>query len=86
MASVIIFAVSKNIFHRDLKPANIFLTLKGDIKIGDFGFARVAESDGQAGTVLGTPLYQAPEVRPGVESYNYKVDLFSLGTILYEMI
>lgn len=75
-------AHERGITHRDLKPANIFLTPKGDVKIGDFGLAQTPnDSDLRVG---GTVPYMSPEQARG-ESIDFRSDQFSLGTILYEM-
>ena len=82
----------RGLIHRDLKPANLFLTTHG-LKLLDFGLARpVAPSVSaatakmtQAGTVLGTPQYLAPESLTG-QPVDARADLFAGGTILYEML
>lgn len=74
-----------NIMHRDLKPDNILLH-NGIIKIADFGFCKSLTSpQGLAETMLGSPLYMAPEVLKG-EVYTMKADIWSLGVVLYEML
>ena len=76
---------SKKLIHRDLKPANIFLTKDLKVKIGDFGIARQLTTYNEyAKTRCGTILYMAPEILYG-EKYNYKVDSWSLGCIIYEL-
>jgi serine/threonine protein kinase len=77
----------QNIVHRDIKPANIMLTKVdpelADIKLGDFGFAKFL-GDSLTCTQLGTPLYMAPEIFES--SYTYKIDIWSLGLVIYEML
>ena len=77
---------SKRILHRDLKTQNIFLTSKGDVKIGDFGIARVLQHTYDvAQTAIGTPYYLSPEICQE-KPYNQKSDIWSVGCILYEML
>lgn len=78
--------LTKNkIMHRDLKPDNILLH-NGRIKIADFGFSKSLKSPTDlAQTMLGSPIYMAPEVLNG-EPYTMKADIWSLGVVLYEMV
>ncbi len=92
-------AHDKGIVHRDLKPENIFLINRDGrrdfVKIVDFGIAKVTPIDNQpsdgprltrAGAVFGTPEYMAPEQAAGRGDTDRRVDVYALGTILYEML
>jgi serine/threonine-protein kinase len=73
--------------HRDIKPANLLLRDDGVLKIADFGIARAAESTRhtQAGTLLGTAAYLAPEQIAGGDA-TAASDIYSLGAVLYELL
>lgn len=76
---------SFQIIHRDLKPANIFLDKDNNVKLADFGIARVLSSDkSRADSRIGTPAYMAPEIFEQKE-YEMKVDVWSIGIILYQL-
>ena len=76
-------AHDRGVLHRDLKPANIMLDGHGQVRITDFGLAKLAE-DGTEGEVAGTPAYMAPEQLTRGEA-TIQSDLYSLGLILYEL-
>jgi serine/threonine-protein kinase ULK/ATG1 len=76
--------VAKKVLHRDFKLANI-LKHNGQLKIADFGFSKLLGGEDFTSTVLGSPLHMAPEVIGGNE-YNNRADVWSLGTVFYEML
>lgn len=76
----------QGIVHRDLKPANIMIDSAGNVKIMDFGIARLAQDNGQmTGTVAGTPAYMAPE-QVQLKPVGPRTDIYSLGLLLYEFV
>jgi len=76
---------SGRILHRDLKPANVFLDNSKNVKLGDFGLARVLQHDTSfAKTFVGTPYYMSPE-QMNKDYYNEKSDIWSLGCLIYEL-
>lgn len=81
------YAHLKGVVHRDLKPDNIMILTKGDVKVMDYGIARILDTPGvtTTGTYLGTPVYSAPEAL-GPEGVERRSDLYSLGIILYQML
>lgn len=81
------FCHEKGVIHRDIKPGNIFVTQFGGYKLGDFGIARMVDAGQKASTKMGTRAYAAPEqfmVNAG--KYDNRVDIYSLGLTLYELL
>ena len=79
-------AHSRQVIHRDVKPANIFVTISGEVKILDFGLARMVAGDiTHTGAPLGTPNYMSPEQVRG-ERADHRSDIFSVGAVLYELL
>jgi eukaryotic-like serine/threonine-protein kinase len=82
-------AHAAGILHRDLKPANIFLLESGDVRLLDFGMARLKKSAPltAAGTVMGSPSFMAPEAWSGVSDLmDQRADVYSLGVILFRVL
>ncbi len=75
----------RNIIHRDIKPENIFVNDFGHYKLGDFGIARKLENSSGGLSQKGTLNYMAPEVSRG-ENYDARVDIYSLGIVLYRLL
>jgi hypothetical protein len=87
IAEALDYAHVKGVVHRDLKPENVMVLPDGGIKVMDFGIARLAGQEGLTSSqfFLGTPLYAAPEmIEP--RSIDHRVDLYSLGVIVFEML
>jgi serine/threonine protein kinase len=82
------YAHQKSIVHRDLKPDNVMLLNDGNIKLTDFGIARVgtAPSVTQTGSMLGTLAYISPEQLQDSKNVDGRSDIFSLGAMMYEML
>src|SRR6476660_1033683 len=83
------YAHGQGIVHRDIKPENILLS-HGHALVADFGLARACEGREQeltsSGMLVGTPPYMSPEQSRGAESVDGRSDLYSLGSVLYEML
>ena len=81
------YAHEHGVVHRDIKPSNIMLLPHEQVKIMDFGIARMRASDHKTSTglVLGTPKYMSPEQVSG-SPVDHRSDIFSLGVVLYEML
>ncbi|MGE4481449.1 protein kinase domain-containing protein [Acidocella sp.] len=80
------FSHGRGVVHRDIKPANVMLTKAGEVKIADFGIARIESSSmTQAGTMLGTPSYMSPEQFMG-QTVDARTDLYSAGVLLYQLL
>ena len=86
------YAHDEGIVHRDIKPENILLDRRGQVKIADFGLARLLQREQEAftltvpGEVMGTPAYMAPEQIEKPMEVDHRADIFSLGVVFYEML
>ena len=96
------YAHDQGIVHRDIKPENILLDRQGRVKVADFGLAKLVGTEGEpsavggvvagsvalteAGTVMGTPQYMAPEQREHPAEVDHRADIYSLGVVFYQML
>ncbi|HIF01546.1 MAG: serine/threonine-protein kinase [Fuerstiella sp.] len=86
------FAHDEGVVHRDIKPEKILIDSRGNVKIADFGLAKLAEHSADnftlTGThqVMGTPRYMAPEQMGGSCGVDHRADIYSLGVVFYELL
>jgi len=85
------YAHQQGIVHRDIKPENILLDKQGQVKIADFGIAKILGQQALAGLtgekqVIGTPHYMAPEQVERPQEVDHRADIYSLGVVFYEML
>jgi tRNA A-37 threonylcarbamoyl transferase component Bud32 len=87
------FAHGQGVLHRDIKPENLLIDSHGQVKIADFGIAKiVGERESghpaltQTGMAVGTPRYMAPEQLEAPEEVDHRADLYSVGVVLYELL
>ncbi|MGO9107829.1 MAG: serine/threonine-protein kinase, partial [Thermoguttaceae bacterium] len=89
VAAALAKAAEQGVVHRDIKPENIMLTAGGEVKVADFGLARLAGAGAneltQVGMTLGTPLYMSPEQIEG-KPLDPRSDIYSLGVTCYHML
>ncbi|MBP1202766.1 serine/threonine-protein kinase [Duganella sp. 1411] len=80
------YAHARGVVHRDIKPANLLVTAAAQLKVGDFGVARIESSTlTQTGSMIGTPSYMSPEQFRG-ETVDGRSDVFSAGVLLYQLL
>jgi serine/threonine-protein kinase len=81
------YAHSRNTIHRDIKPANVMVTEDNQVKLSDFGIAKIFGKQGltKTGMLIGTPWYTSPEQILGHE-IDFRSDLYSVGITFYEMV
>jgi len=86
------YAHDQGVVHRDIKPENVLLDRRGQVKIADFGLAKIVGHTGidpsvtATGQVMGTPHYMAPEQYRTPQEVDHRADIFSLGVVFYEML
>ena len=79
-------AHAQGVWHRDIKPANLIVTRQGQVKLTDFGIARLEDANlTQVSSMIGTPAYMAPEQFTGT-GIDHRADLFACGVLLYRML
>ncbi|HEX7024672.1 MAG TPA: protein kinase, partial [Gemmatimonadales bacterium] len=86
LAQSLVAAHEQGVIHRDIKPQNLLLDAAGVLKVMDFGVARLAGAHAgltEAGMLVGTPAYMAPEQMLS-ETFDHRIDLYAVGVVLYE--
>ena len=88
LAEAVAHAHSRGVVHRDIKPANVLLTVEGELRLADFGLAKIGRSDlSVTGQVMGTPAYMAPEQAAGkIHEIGTATDVYALGAVLYDLL
>ena len=86
------YAHDEGVVHRDIKPENVLIDGKGQVKVADFGLAKLLENGSEAAAltgayqVMGTPRYMAPEQMEGAHDVDHRADIYSLGVVFYELL